>query len=109
MVLEMAGFRVLISQSASEAQGLIVSESPELFILCHSLKSEECEHVLKASHQLRPEMSNLVLTAFRPSCPEELAEEVLSYQAGPAALIRTVAKLLHQREALERVQHGSKA
>ena len=98
MVLENAGFKVVISQSASEARGMMMSESPALFILCHSLRFEDCEHILRDSHQLRPEMVNLVLTASRPSCPEELAEEVLCCQAGPAALIRTVSKVLHRRQ-----------
>lgn len=98
LVLEKAGFTVYLAHSAAEARNMIVSESPALFILCHSLKLEECEHMLVASHQLRPEMIHMVLTAFQPSCPEELAEQVLNIHNGPKSLISAVTKVFHQLE-----------
>lgn len=105
LVLKRAGFKVCISANVAEVEQVIGTENPDLLILCHSVPLEDCEHIFTISRRIRPQMARLVLTAFRTSCPEELAEEVMNSQDGPAALVKSVTKVLDRTFALRRRQH----
>lgn len=93
-LLERAGFEVYRAKELSEAEWIASNQPIDLLILCHSLHPEDCQSILQAVDNLRPEMKKLLVTAHTDVCTEGRAEPQLSAFAGPRALIATVKTIL---------------
>ncbi len=93
-ILEKAGFSIRGAERTKDAARIILTDPIRLFILCHTLTSEECRTTLEEAHELRPEMKALVLTATTPTCSLRKQDAVFSIFEGPKALIETVKQML---------------
>ena len=93
-VLEKAGYRVLTAQTLLEAERIAAVEPISIFLLCHSLPTEDCQKAVAAANTIRPEMKLLLMTANTPPCSQGHDEQVLSAFDGPQALIAAVQELL---------------
>jgi len=91
-VLEHVGFEVSATLDPKEAAKRIDAGSVDLFILCHTLSTEEHIYVLAHAHSQCPRVKTLILTTFRSGC-ESKEDFVLSEFASPRMLISTVFKL----------------
>ena len=93
MVLEHAGFSITTSLSLEQTVQNLKSRSFDLFMLCHSLSSLDCESALSQVHALRPEMNNLILAGPLSTCLGTKNDAQLFAFADPATLIAIASRL----------------
>ena len=93
LVLQHAGFDVTVSLSLSHATELLISCSFDLFILCHSLSSRECESALRLAHSASPQTKNLLLSKGYLSRKVAEDDTLLASFASPLTLIAAARSL----------------
>jgi len=93
-VLERAGMKVTTTTDLGEMERILVNETIDLFILCHTLSPEEGDICLMKAHALRPAMKKLVLTANTPLGSLGPRETKVSAFDGPKTLLSEVERLL---------------
>ena len=93
LVLQYSGFDVTVSHSMFHTTELLISHSFNLFILCHSLSSRECESALQLAHSVRPQTKNLLLS--KGSISRKIAEHdtLLDAFTSPQNLIAAAKSL----------------
>ncbi len=87
LVLQYAGFDVMVASSLDQALRLLASRSFNLFLLCHSLSSADYENALRQAHALRPETKNLVLTNTLTNRTVDKRDNLLAAFPFPQTLI----------------------
>ena len=95
-VLEKAGFQVLVTTSRVEAEQLSLVQPIDLFLVCHSLPTDEAKRILLAARSLHPQMKSLVLTADAPAFDDE-TDRVLSAFVDARTLIEATHNALAGR------------
>ena len=93
LVLRHAGFDVTVSLSLGGVAELLASQTFDLFILCHSLSSSQCESALLQARTLRPTTKNLILSKALTSRVTSEHDTVLTAFASPQALIAAATSL----------------
>lgn len=99
MVLEKSGFQVYATTQLRELEKLMSAVPFELFIVGHTLSSEQRANGLTAARTLRPEMKILLLVEDSSVHYEQRNYDVLSYPDGPKALIAAARKILEEARA----------
>ena len=93
LVLLHSGFDVKVALQLQETVDLLATRSFDLFILCHSLSSKDCEHALTLAHSLHPSLRNLILDAPLAGCSGGAEDTKLSAFTDPETLLDTVNQL----------------
>ncbi len=91
-VLEHAGFDVSTTSDLRETVRKIDVGFIDLFILCHTLSTDDCTNMLAHVHSLHPRMKMLILTTAHSGCDSK-DDFVLRAFASPQALITKVREL----------------
>ena len=97
-VLETAGFRVLVALEPCQLCELVVSQSWDLLLLCHSLSSAERQEAVATAKSAKPEMRYLIITAQTPIHTIGHLEATVSCFDGPMALIVAIRRLIYSNE-----------
>lgn len=93
LVLLHSGFDVTIAVDLQKTADLLATRSFNLFILCHSLSSEDCEGALSLAHSLHPGLKNLILDAPFAGCSGGAEDAKLSAFVDPKTLIDAVNRI----------------
>ena len=94
--LELAGTTVYTATRLPDACQIVNTQFVSIFILCHTLSSDEREKAIRIANSIRPEIRNLVLVSGRGLADDET--EVPRVYAGSRTLHTTVMRILDQRD-----------
>ena len=92
-VLESAGFRVLAVRELGGVCELVVSQSFDLLLLCHSVTSAERHEAIAAAQSAQPNMRYLSMTKQTPLQAVRQRDATISCFEGPGALIAAINRL----------------
>ena len=91
-VLERAGFQVSTTTELTDVEQIATIQHIDLFILCHTLSSEQLKRAFALAHALRPKRQILVLA--EPNTPPSAeGHQVLSGLTDPLTLIAAVQRM----------------
>ena len=99
LLLERSGARVWQAINLTEIARLDPERDIDLLILCHSLKTEQCDRALAMAQGRWPGVQCLMLTAGSRGYHPGLPGRFVDVNDGPANLLSTVAKLLPNEQA----------
>ena len=78
----------------AEARALLISQSFDLIVLCHSLTSTECEQLARMAHEQKPRPLILGMGASLRAGTQPWADSQLGVDAGPYGLVKKCAEML---------------
>ncbi len=95
VVLEQAGYEVVIAHSGKEALTVLRNRSVELVLVCHSVPSEEARSVLAEMKQLRPHVPIVMVHVGGLTQPERrYADGFVDGLRGPDHLLARISSFL---------------
>ena len=97
MVLEREGYEVVVSSELPVITELLVSQTIQIFILCHSLTQGNRECALGASHSFAAHTTNLILSPNASYSSEKSSDAVLSEFVNPRILIDRLRQITCRR------------
>ncbi len=93
-----AYFQVTAVGRLTEAVAQLASSYFDLVVLCHSLRSDECERIAKLAHDHAHPAKVLALRPMSDSAEERAwADDEIGVDAGPYGLLLRAAKMLDFR------------
>ena len=93
MVLQREGYEVVASSELPVITELLVSQTIQIFILCHSLTQGNRECALGASHSFAAHTTNLILSPHASYSSENSSDAVLNEFVNPRTLIDSLRQL----------------
>jgi DNA-binding response OmpR family regulator len=78
----------------SEARALLINNTFDLIVLCHSLTQDECEQLAVIAHELTPRPLILAMSASSRANIKPWADKQLGVDAGPYGLVKKCAEML---------------
>jgi hypothetical protein len=100
LILTKAGFQVRTVTEQMRAATALFDEEINLFILCHTLSSQQRKDSLLLAHELQPTMKNLVLTDDLPKKILESQDSVVDCFLGPEALLSIAIQLTQSKSLI---------
>ena len=97
LVLQHDGFDLSVALELKTVKEALAKRTFYLFILCHSLSSQNCEGALALTRSKHSGMKNLILSTALSGCTGDAEDVTLSAFADPRTLIRTVSHLCSQQ------------
>ena len=77
-----------------EARALLISQSFDLIVLCHSLTLTECEQLARMAREQKPRPLILGMVASSRAGAQPWADSQLGVDAGPYGLLKKCAEML---------------
>ena len=94
LVLERRGHRVVSTCNTADIAPSLETGSFDLFLLCHSLTTNECDRALEMARTQWPSVKRLVLTSGSLGCRDHEPSNIFDTTFGPEKLLSTVANLI---------------
>ena len=94
MLLESAGYRVLVATNPTSIVQILLNEPIELMVLCHTFSAQECLAILAAMHSSHPEASILSLQANKAPCGSGDGVQAINIFEGPKKLLARIQELI---------------
>ncbi len=95
VVLEQAGYEVVLAHSGNDALRVIKSRSVDLVLVCHSVPPEEAQPVLAEIRRLRPRVPILAVHVGGLTQPERrYADGFVDGLRGPDHLLARISTFL---------------
>jgi hypothetical protein len=93
-LLELLGLAVSTASSIFELNPLLTAHSPQLIIVCYTVRSEECDEVVAFAHSIQPEIKVALLSYIVDRDPCHMPKESHVLIASPEEFSRSIRNIL---------------
>ena len=100
-ILEGAGFQIWTTMWPLEVEQILGRQHIDLFILCYTLSTRQCEDAVARAKMLQPRTKTMILSETSSSYLKGEHDEVVSTVGNPELLIATAKRMVTPAASIE--------